>query len=121
MGPGQPLRSTYEMPLSKLPQVHALRPSSGLGRRKQGERNTSLFAVQVSGVWLAFHAAGIRQTLRLWKHPLRFDQQGRMFDGKRWAAVKLPEYAITEICTGQYARVDDDFEQLRAGEISLAQ
>ncbi len=50
-----------------------------------------------------------------------FRQRGGMLDGKCWAAVKLPEYAIAEIHTGQYARVADDFEQLWAGKIRLTQ
>ena len=46
-----------------------------------------------------------------------FDERVSMYDGKCLAEVSLPEYAISEIRTGQYARVDGDYNNLWEGTI----
>ena len=46
-----------------------------------------------------------------------FDERVSMYDGKCLAEVSLPGYAISEIRTGQYARVDGDYNNLWEGKI----
>ena len=46
-----------------------------------------------------------------------FDERVSMYDGKCLAEISLPGYAISEIRTGQYARVDGDYNNLWEGEI----
>ncbi len=51
----------------------------------------------------------------------RFDTRGVIVDGRCMATVDLPEYAVSEIRTGQYVPVDDGFDSLWEGEIRLAE
>ncbi len=48
-----------------------------------------------------------------------FDERAAIFDGKCWAEVPLPEYAISEIRTGQHVPVDGGYNHLWKGEIRL--
>ena len=43
---------------------------------------------------------------------LDFDFDGVMYDGKCFATVPLPEYAIAEIRTGQFVPTDNGLDQL---------
>ena len=48
-----------------------------------------------------------------------FDERAAIFDGKCLAEVPLPEYAISEIRTGQYVPVDGGYNHLWEGKIRL--
>ena len=48
-----------------------------------------------------------------------FDERAAIFDGKCLAEIPLPEYAISEIRTGQYVPVDGGYNHLWKGEIRL--
>ena len=48
-----------------------------------------------------------------------FDERGAIFDGKCLAEIPLPEYAISEIRTGQYVLVDSGYNHLWEGKIRL--
>ena len=48
-----------------------------------------------------------------------FDERAAIFDGKCLAEAPLPEYAISEIRTGQYVRVDGGYNHLWEGQIRL--
>ena len=48
-----------------------------------------------------------------------FDERVAIFDGKCLAEIPLPEYAISEIRTGQYVPVDGGYNHLWEGQIRL--
>ena len=50
-----------------------------------------------------------------------FDGDGWIFNGRCMATVALPDYAISEIKTGQFVSAAGGFEHLWEGEIHLDQ